>query len=325
MNVFLNKMIPSKGMVLLESAEINLFVADQPDMTREEWLDYCRQADEVISVGKNIFDREFFDTCPGVKAIALYSVGYDQVDIEEATRRRVAVSNTPDVLSRATSDVAFLLMQSVARKAAFNFEKVRTGNWKTGFSPMADLGIELYGKTLGVFGLGRIGYEMAIKCKYAFGMEIIYHNRNRNTSAEKESGAKYVSFEELLEQSDVLSIHANYSLEQKDIFNLSAFNMMKQNAILINTARGGFVNEEDLLTALLNGIIWGAGLDVSNPEPMNPSSPLLQLPNVCVLPHIGSATVEARNGMARLVAENIIAFSRGERLPNIVNREIYPE
>lgn len=323
MNVFLSKMIPAIGIDILKSAGVNLIIPPETDLTRGEWMEYCRQADAVISVGKNIFDKEFFEKCSNVQAIALYSVGYDRVDIAEATRRKIPVSNTPGVLSRATSDVAFLLMQSVARKAAFNFDKVKSGGWNTHFSPMENLGQELYGKTLGIFGLGRIGYEMAKKCKYAFDINIIYHNRSRNELAESTLGAKYVSFDKLLQLSDVLSIHANYTAEQQNLFSLSVFRQMKSNAILVNTARGGFVHEGDLLQALNEKLIWGAGLDVTSPEPMDPSSPLLQMPNVCVLPHIGSATEEARNGMAKLVAENIAAFSRGEKMPDVINRQVY--
>lgn len=188
---------------------------------------------------------------------------------------------------------------------------------------MEDLGQELYGKTLGIFGLGRIGYEMAKKCHYAFDMNIIYHNRSRNEHVEKNLNARYVSFETLISNADVLSIHANYTDQQKGRFDINIFRRMKPNAIFINTARGGFQNETDLYQAISTGKIWGAGLDVTHPEPMQPDSPLLRLPTVCVLPHIGSATIEARNGMARIAAENIVAFAKGEHMPQIVNREAY--
>ncbi|MCH5716720.1 NAD(P)-binding domain-containing protein [Niabella hibiscisoli] len=181
----------------------------------------------------------------------------------------------------------------------------------------------MYGKTLGVFGLGNIGYEMAIKCKAAFGMNIIYHNRKPNAKAEQELDATYVSFEELLTQSDVLTLHANLSDTTKGIFNKQAFSKMKSNAIFINTGRGGLHNETDLKEALDAGTIWGAGLDVTNPEPMDKDNPLLTMPNVCILPHIGSATQEARNGMAVMAAKNVIAGLKNEPLPTIVNPDVY--
>ncbi len=210
----------------------------------------------------------------------------------------------------------------VSRKASYNIDKVKSGNWKD-FDALEELGQELYGKTLGVFGLGRIGFEMAEKCKKAFDMNILYHNRSQNREVEEKLSAEYVSFDELIEKSDVITVHANYTVEQADLFNKSVFEKMKKNAIYINTARGGFQNEIDLFNALNSGQIWGAGLDVTNPEPMEQANPLLQLPNVCVLPHIGSATIEARGGMAKLAAENVVAFSKGEKLPTCANPKVY--
>lgn len=323
MKVFLNRQLPDVGMKLLIENKINFILPEERELNYEEWLRYCQQADAILNVGKNNFDLSFFESCPNVKAIALFSVGYNHVDIGEATKRKIAVGNTPDVLSKATSDTAFLLMQSVARRAAFNFERVKTGNWHEMIDPTENLGQELYGKTLGIYGLGRIGYEMAKKCQSAFDMQIIYHNRCRNNVAESKLNADYVSFEELAERSDVLSVHANYTNDQKELFNASVFQKMKPTSILINTARGGFINEIDLYDAIKFNRIWGAGLDVTNPEPLLSTSPLLTLQTVCILPHIGSATVDARNGMARLAAENIIAFVKGKKMPSIVNESIY--
>lgn len=322
MKVFINKRIPQAGLDIIKENNLEIITSESENPSHDEWLESCKKADIILSVGKSKYDKEFFETCPNVKAIALFSVGFDQVDIAEATKRKIPIGNTPDVLSRATSDVAFLLMQMVSRRASYNIDKVKSGNWKD-FDALEELGQELYGKTLGVLGLGRIGFEMAEKCQKAFGMNIIYHNRSHNQEAEKELNAKYVSFEELVQQSDVISIHANYTPEQADIFNKETFEKMKPNVIFINTARGGFHNEKDLLEALESGKIWGAGLDVTNPEPMEKDSPLLQLPNVCVLPHIGSATIEARNGMSKLASENVVAFSKGGKMPTVVNPEVY--
>lgn len=176
-------------------------------------------------------------------------------------------------------------------------------------------------KTLGIFGLGRIGMQMAIRCKGAYNMKIIYCNRKPNAEAEKLLEATFVNFEGLLQESDVLSVHSALNVETSNIFNKNAFTKMKPGSIFINTARGGIHNENDLLEALKTGAIWGAGLDVTNPEPMNSTNPLLSMPNVAVLPHIGSATVEARNEMSRLAAVNIIEFYKHNHIPNIVNPE----
>ncbi len=323
MKVFINKRIPETGIKMLEEAGLEVFIPEHENLSHEEWLGYCKSHDMILSVGTDFkYDKDFFIECPNIKAIALYSVGFDHVDIREAIQKNIPVGNTPDVLSKATSDVAFLLMQSVARRASYNFEKVKAGNWGD-FDPLHALGQELYGKTLGIFGLGRIGIEMAKKSKAAFEMDIIYHNRHRNEEAEKELGARYVSFEELVAESDVLSIHANFKQEQTELFNRSVFEKMKENAIFINTARGGFHHQKDLYDVLTEKKIWGAGLDVTNPEPIFKDDPILGLSNVCVLPHVGSATMEARNGMAKVAAENLIAVSRGEKMPACANPEIY--
>ncbi|WP_149525444.1 2-hydroxyacid dehydrogenase [Sphingobacterium hotanense] len=323
MKIFINKLIPEDGMKILADSGIGMLMPENPEISYDEWIGYCQQCDAILNIGAYKIDKQFFDLCPSVKAVSLFSVGYDQVDLEEATRRGIPVSNTPDVLSKATSDIAFLLMLMVSRLASFHTNQVRLGVRFKYFNPIANLGQELYGKTLGIFGLGRIGLEMALKCKAAYQMNIIYHNRNQHPDLEKQVDAKYVSFEELLQQSDVLSIHANYAPEHHGKFDASVFQQMKPNAILVNTARGGFINEEDLYEALQSERIWGAGLDVSDPEPMLPDNPLLKLERVCVLPHIGSATVEARGGMARTAAENIVAFVDGKPMPTCLNPEVY--
>ncbi len=323
MKIFINKLIPEVGMKMLARPDINLLMPENPEISYEEWISYCQQCDAILNIGAYKIDAKFFDLCPSVKAVSLFSVGYDQVDLEEATRRGIPVSNTPGVLSKATSDISFMLMLMVSRLASFHTNQVRVGVRFKYFNPIANLGQELYGKTLGVFGLGRIGYEMAIKCQAAYQMPIIYHNRNRNEELEEKLGAKYVSFEELLAQSDVLSIHANYAPEYRGLFNKEVFEQMKSNAIIVNTARGGFINEQDLDEALSSGKVWGAGLDVTDPEPMLPDNPLLKQERVCVLPHIGSATMEARGGMARIAAENIVAFVEGEKLKTCLNPEVY--
>ncbi|RZJ44338.1 MAG: D-glycerate dehydrogenase [Chryseobacterium sp.] len=322
MKVFINKRIPEIGIQMLKESGLEVMLPENDNLSDDEWLKYCQNADVILSVGQHKYDKDFLEQCPNIKAIALFSVGFDSVDIEQANQRNIPIGNTPDVLSKATSDIAFLLMQSVARRASYNFQKVKDNDWGD-FDPLHALGQELYGKTLGVFGLGRIGFEMAEKCKKAFDMKIIYHNRSHNDEAEKELGAKYVSFDELVAQSDVLSIHANFKTDQKELFNNSVFEKMKPNSIFINTARGGFHNQVDLYNALIEKKIWGAGLDVTNPEPILHDDPILGLSNVCVLPHIGSATIEARNGMAKVAAENIIAFSKGEKMPHCANPEVY--
>ncbi|MDQ8003615.1 MAG: D-glycerate dehydrogenase [Pedobacter sp.] len=292
------------------------------NISQEDLIKMCQGYVALLSVGPNKIDERFLSACPQLKGIALMSVGYDKVDLEAANKHRIPISNTPDVLSETTADTAFLLMLAVARNAFYMNKSIERGEWNF-FDPMQNLGQELYGKTLGILGLGRIGLEMAKKAKAAYGMDIIYHNRNRNEQAEKEVAARYLSFDELLMQSDVLTVHVNLTDETKGIFNKTAFSKMKPNAIFINTARGAIHNEEDLIDALQNKTIWGAGLDVTNPEPMQKDNPLLNMENVCVLPHIGSATKETREKMAMMAAENIVAALKGERMPQVINPEVY--
>jgi glyoxylate reductase len=323
MKVFITRQISQSGIRILEEAGIEFVLwTERRDVPQNELIEICKRFDALISVGQDKIDKKFLNACSHLRVIAQMAVGFDNIDIPEATKLKIPIGNTPGVLSNATADVAFLLMLMVSRKAIFMHKKIIAGQWGF-YEPTENLGIELYGKTLGIFGLGKIGFEMARRCEKAFGMKIIYHNRSNNILAEKELKAKKVSFEELLAQSDVLSVHTSLTPATKGSFDLNAFNKMKRSSIFINTARGGIHNEADLIKALEENMIWGAGLDVTNPEPMAADNLLLSMPNVAVLPHIGSATEETRGAMATIAAENIVAASKGERLPHAVNPEVY--
>ncbi len=325
MKVFVTRIIPQEGLDLLKAADIDVTQwPEKRNITLEELIEVCQDYDGVIVAGFNNVNAQFLNACKHLKVVSLHSVGFDNTDVAVATKLKIPVGNTPGVLSGATADTAFLLMLATSRKAFYNHKKIAAGQWGV-FEPTADLGMELDGRTLGIFGLGKIGYEMARRCKAAYGMPIIYHNRSRNEEAEKELGAVQVSFDELLQQSDVLSVHSALTPETKGLFDKTVFAKMKTSSIFINTSRGPVHNEADLTEAVKNGVIWGAGLDVTNPEPMLPDNPLLDMPNVCVLPHIGSATFETRNAMSRLAALNVIAAFKGERLPYPVNPEIYED
>lgn len=318
MKVFITKPIAERGMDVFTKAGIDVTVWKQKKMlSQDELIKKLQSYDAAICIGKYKLDERFFASCPHLKAVSLLSVGYDNVDVAAADKWKIPVGNTPGVLSIATADTAFLLMQMVARKAAYNYKTVLDGKWGES-NPMDNLGLDLDGKTLGVFGLGRIGFEMAKKCRAAFNMKIVYHNRNRNEEAEKELGAKKVSFDKLLQTSDVISIHSALTYETKNLFEKTAFEKMKPTSIFVNTSRGGVVDEKALIAALKKKTIWGAGLDVSNPEPMQTNNPLLKMETVAVLPHIGSATFETRSEMSRLAAENVVAVLKGKKMPNRV-------
>lgn len=320
--VLITRIIPPIANELLINAGFDVTVWEgSGPMTQPQLIERAKQVNALLSLGADKLNPHFFSECSHLDVIAQFAVGFDNIDVAEATRRKIPVGNTPDVLTAATADVAFGLMIAVSRKMFYLHKTIERGEWKQ-FEPLKNLGIELEGKTLGIFGMGRIGMVMAQRCLGAYNMKIIYHNRRRNLEAEEKLGCNYVSFDELLQKSDVISVHSVLSPETRGIFNKSAFDKMKPSAIFINTSRGGAHNEEDLLDALQSGKIWGAGLDVTNPEPMQAGNPLLSMPNVAVLPHIGSATVEARTGMARLAAENIIEFYRSGKLLTCVNPEV---
>lgn len=321
--VFCTRVIPDEGVQLLTIAGIDVVQwKEERELTPEELIEKCLSFDALISAGYNKIDASFLNACSHLKVISMHSVGFDNVNVSEATRLKIPVGNTPGVVSNATADTAFLLMLAASRKAFFHHQRIINGDWKF-FEPTANLGIELRGKMLGIYGLGKIGYEMGRLCTAAFDMKVIYHNRNRNTEAENDLAAQWVSFDDLLQQSDVISVHTNLSEETRGKFNQSVFGKMKPSSIFINTARGAIHNEMDLINALQNNIIWGAGLDVTNPEPMKPDNILLNMANVAVTPHIGTATIETRTAMARMAAENVIAGLTGLRLPYPVNPQVY--
>jgi glyoxylate reductase len=323
MKVFITRKIPETGLQYLRNAGIGISEwTTKRDLTAEELIEYCKGADALLSAGGNRIDRPFLEAASHLKVISLHSAGYDNVDIAAATAMKMPVGNTPGVLSDATADIAFLLMLATSRKAFYMHKTIARGEWGF-FEPTANLGIDIRGKTLGIYGMGKIGFELAKRSAAAFGMKIIYHNRGRNEEAEKECNAKWVSFQDLLKRSDVLSVNTALTPETKGKFNKEVFESMKPTAIFINAARGAIHDEKDLTEALEKGAIWGAGLDVTNPEPMRPDHPLLSMPNVSVLPHIGSATEETRAAMSLIAAKNVVAGLNGERLPFIVNPEIY--
>lgn len=319
--VFVTRQIPEKGIDLLRKEGFSVIVWPQErPMTPDELVEEAQKSNALLSTGPDKIDASFLNACKHLEIISQFAAGYDNINIAEASRLGIPVGNAPGAMSDATADVAFGLMIAVSRKMFHMHKTIAKGEWGY-FRPKANLGFELKHKTLGIFGLGNIGLEMAKRCKGAYEMEIIYCNRSPNATAEKLLGAKKVSFEELLQQSDVLSVHSVLSEKTRGIFNQSAFEKMKPGAIFINTSRGPVHNEQDLIEALKNGVLRGAGLDVTNPEPMASDNPLLFMENVAILPHIGSATVEARDEMSRLAAVNIIEYYKHHRVPNIVNPE----
>lgn len=320
--ILISRIFPEIGANILRDAgfSITTWNKNRP-MTQEELIERTKDHNALYCSLTDNIDKLFLNKCSHLDIISQFAVGYDNIDISEATRLGIPIGNTPDTLNDATADVAFGLMITTARNMFYSHKSIIEGQWGA-FNPVGNLGFELKNKTLGIFGLGRIGIEMAKRCKGAYNMKILYHNRKSNHDAEQELNATLVSFETLLAQSDIISVHCSLNETTKEVFDYNAFSQMKPTSIFINTARGLIHNELDLINALNNGLIWGAGLDVTNPEPMLPNNPLLQMVNVAILPHIGSATKEARDGMATIAANNIINYYKGEGQLHLVNPEV---
>lgn len=320
--ILITREYPAAGMDLLKKERFRLtFWEKERPMTPDELIAQAKDHHALLCTLTDRIDKHFLEQCPRLDIISQFAVGYDNIDIPEATGKGIPVGYTPDAMSEATADISFGLMIAVARKFFFLHKTILDGQWGH-FNPIGHLGFELKGRTLGIFGLGRIGVKMAQLCNGAYGMPILYHNRNRNFSAEKQLDARWVSFNQLLEQSDILSVHCALAPETRHIFDARAFKKMRPSAVFINTARGPIHHEPDLIEALNKNQIRGAGLDVTDPEPMAPDNPLLSMENVCVLPHVGSGTMEARDRMSVLAAENIIEFYKTGRVPHIVNPEV---
>ncbi len=278
-------------------------------------------AEGLLTTLTDRVDEELLNACPHLKVVSNYAVGFDNIDVAAATRRGILVTNTPDVLTDATADVAFTLLLASARRVVEASAFLRAGKWKT-WHPDLLLGRDVSGATLGIVGMGKIGEAVARRGK-GFSMDILYVNRSPRPEAEKEFRAQRVSLDEMLGKSDFVTLHCPLNDETRGLIGEPQLRKMKKTAVLINTSRGPVVDQRALFRACSEGWIWGAGLDVFEKEPIPTDDPLLTLPNVTTLPHLGSATIKAREGMARKSAENLLAALEGSRPPDLVNKEAY--
>lgn len=264
-------------------------------------------------------DAALMDSAPTLKVISQCAVGYDNIDVNAATERGILVGNTPGVLTDATADFTFTLLLAAARRVGEAIDFVRAGKWETWGLTLL-LGQEVYGATLGIIGLGRIGLAVAKRAR-GFGMRVLYHDTLRRPDAETTLGVEYRELDDLLRESDYVSLHVNLSDETRHLIDTRALEIMKPSAILINTARGPVVDTEALIQALNEGQIAYAALDVTDPEPLPVDHKLMDLPNVIVAPHIASATVTSRTQMALIAVENLVTVLRGDPMPHCVNPE----
>lgn len=279
---------------------------------RKELLKNVAGKHGILCMLSDRVDAELIDAAgPSLRVISSYSTGIEHIDVKEATARGIYVTYTADTLAEATADLTFALILACARGIVNADKYVRQNRWKFGWAPDLMLGHNVYGATLGIIGLGRIGSAIAKRAK-GFDMKILYHNRNRNLQIEAELGAKYVDLDELLAQSDFVSIHTSLNSDSHHMINKNKIELMKKTAFLVNTARGQVINEADLARALKAGRIAGAALDVFEKEPLPRSSPLMRMKNVVLLPHIGSATYQTRSKMAEVAAKNLLDVLAGK-------------
>jgi glyoxylate reductase len=317
--IYVTRRIPQPGIdMLAERFEVEIYQEDRA-IPRDLLLEKAKEADALLTLLTEKVDAELMDVASKLKIVANYAVGYDNIDVREATRRGIAVTNTPEVLTNTTADMAWALMFAVARRVVEGDKFVRAGKFK-GWGPMLLLGNDVYGKTLGVVGTGRIGTAVARRA-IGFNMKVLYYDVVPNETLEREVGAKKVELDELLRESDFVTLHVPLLPSTHHLIGERELKLMKRTAYLINTSRGPVVDERALVEALRNGEIAGAGLDVFENEPeLTPG--LAELDNVVLTPHTASASVETRARMATLAAENIIAFFEGKRPPTIVNPEV---
>jgi glyoxylate reductase len=321
--VFVTRLIPEKGFEIIRNfCDVDLW-ADELPPRREDLLKHIRGVDGLLCLLTDKIDGEVMDEAgPQLKVISNHAVGFDNIDVPAATARRIPVGNTPDVLTDATADFAFALLMAVARRIPESERYVHAGKWKT-WGPMTLLGVDIKGATLGLVGFGRIGKAVARRA-VGFDMRVIFYDPSEK-NPDPDLKATPVDFETLLKESDFISLHTPLTPDTRYLIDAEAFSKMKPNTVLVNTARGPIVDPGALYEALKENRIFGAGLDVTDPEPLPLDSPLLTLDNLVVVPHVASASTTTREQMSWMAAQNLVAGLKDERLPNCINPQVYTQ
>lgn len=311
MKVYITRKLPEIAEKHLKASKLDVssFKYDRA-ISKKELIKNAKDADALITLLSDKIDKEIIDNLPKCKVIANYAVGYNNIDIQYAKSKNIVVTNTPDILTDSTADLAMAILLTCSRRIIEGETYVRAGKFD-GWKPNLLLGYEFRNKTFGIIGAGRIGQATAVRAK-AFGMKIIYYNRSQKENFENEQNAKKVSLNQLLKTSDFISVHLPLTPQTFHLLNKENLKLLKKNAIIINTARGEVVDENELIKLLKTNKIYAAGFDVYENEPAI-NKELLKLKNVLVLPHIGSATIEARNAMAKLVADNVISVLKHKK------------
>ncbi|WP_232055969.1 2-hydroxyacid dehydrogenase [Tuwongella immobilis] len=322
--VFVSRMIPQSGLKRLqERCEVEVWpdrMPPAPEVLRAKIAD----CDGIVSLLTDRIDAPLMDAAPRLKVVSNFAVGVNNIDLAAATERGIAIGNTPGVLTDATADIAVTLLLAAARRLGESMIDAREGRWLT-WEPTGWLGQDIGGRTLGIVGMGRIGLAMARRMHYGWGMPIVYTSRTPKPEIDAELKARRVELPELLAMSDYVSVHADLNPSTKGLFGADQFRQMKPTAVFINTSRGPLVDQDALVMALREGLIFSAGLDVTDPEPLPPTHPLYAQPNCVIAPHIASATVQTRDEMARICAENLLAGVLGQPLTACANPAVEPK
>lgn len=313
------QLFPEAIKIVEEVADVEIFEGENNPIPRDLLLKKAREVNGLIPLLTDRIDAKLMDQADNLKVVSNYAVGYNNIDVDEATKRGIRVTNTPGVLTDTTADGAFALMMATSRRIAEADKYIRDGEWIHAWGPKMFIGGDVHGKTLGIVGMGRIGSAMVPRAR-GFNMDIIYYDCVRNPEKERKLNIESRTLEELLENSDFVSMHVPLTHETHHMISEKQLRMMKPTAYLVNTSRGPAIDEEALYKALKKGWIAGAALDVHEKEPTDPDSPLFELDNIIVTPHI--ASVEPRTKMAVIAATNCAAVMRGEEPPNLVNPEV---
>jgi len=318
--IYVTRQIPEIALSRLQACgEVIVWEPDEV-ISRKTLLQAVRETEALLCMVTERIDEEFLTHAPQLRIVANMAVGYDNVAVPALTRRGIVLTNTPGVLTETTADLTFALILGSARRMGEAVRIVREGRWRS-WSPFTFLGHDVHHATLGIIGLGRIGAEVAKRAQ-GFDMRMLYTNRGRNREAEEKFACTWVDLTTLLRESDFVVVLVPLTPATRHLLSTPQFKLMKRTAFLINTARGPIVDQQALYEALRDGLIAGAALDVTDPEPISMDDPLLTLDNCLIVPHIGSASVATRTRMATLAAENIAAFLSGRRPPTPVNPEV---
>ncbi len=319
--VYVTRLIPEQGLnMVLGACDARVWEGELPP-PRDVLLKEVRDVEGLLCLLTDKVDAELMDAAPKLKVISNYAVGFDNIDVEEATRRGIPVGNTPGVLTDTTADFAWALLLAAGRRLVEGVDYVRAGKWKT-WGPRLLLGQDIHGATLGIIGFGRIGQAVAKRAQ-GFDMRVLAYDPYPNYEAAQTLGVELTELDTVLKESDFISLHPLLTEETYHMIGERELKLMKPTAILVNAARGPIVDPKALYNALKNGDIAYAALDVTEPEPIPVDDPLLGLPNCIICPHIASASVATRGKMAEMAAANLLAGLRGERLPTCVNPEVY--